>query len=321
MNPLRIAALLCLVSTRALAGGYDPDGDRAALRAAATACYDETVRAAGLPLEPEKAAAIKAGLDEGVRQARLAENDAKTVETEALKRADEMAAVAAGRGAAPPDAQAKDYNAAAAAQRARWTRAGAAQPDLQKRVDALPDKKDDGTANAAKKDLRALLDRSAAALSDADGALKTAEAAGAAQADGAARLKAAQKAAAGPAEERAAADAQVVAGAEAFPAPVAQAEARVDLLGQEPREQNKALAWQKLDPLRDRAREIFAAADRACNRAHDFHERSKDFDRARADFDAARKAGDGMPPAAAAALDKAEKAQAEAADRLDHPRP
>jgi hypothetical protein len=313
--------VLLLVPTLAFAQKYDPDADRTALRNAATASYDETVRAAGLPLEPEKAAQIKAGLDEGVRQARLAEEAAKSIETAALKRADEMAAIVAGRGGPAPETAAKDYGAAGWTQRQRWTKATDDQTDLKKRVDALPDKKDDGSTNSAKKEIKDLLARAAAALGDADNALKIAEPAATTMADGAARMKSAQMASLGPADERAGFDSKVVDGAEALPAPVTEAKGRVDMLGQEPREQNKALAWQKLDPLRDRTREIFGAADRACNRADDFHNRSRDFDRAFADFDGAKKAGDGAPAAAAAALDKAEKAQADAHDRLDHPHP
>lgn len=311
---------LLLGAIDASAAKYDPDADRAALRAAASASYDETVRAAGLPLVPEKAAAIKAGLGEGVRQARIAENEAKTIETEALRRADEMDAVLGGRGGPAPEAAARDFAAAAAALRERCTKDSGAQADLKKRVDAVPDKKEDGSADPDKKVLKDLLGRAASALSDADAALKTAESAGAAMTDGAARMKSARKASRGPAAERARAAAQVVDGAEGLPEPVSGAEYAVDRLGQEPRQESKARAWAALDPLRDRTRDLLAAADRACNRADEFRARSDDFERGRADFAAAKASGAAAPAAAASSLDQAEKAQAEVQDRLDHPR-
>ena len=302
--------------TPARAAGYDPDADRAALRGAANACYDETVRATGLALTAEKAPEIKTGLDEAVRQCRLAAEAAKSLETAGTLRAAEMAAVAAGRGGPAPDAEAKDFAAAAAAQRARRTRDGSAQDELARRVDALPDKKDDGKPNAAKRELKELLASAAAALDAADGALSKAEAAAPAMADGASRLKAAGAASRAPAEERSRYDAQVVAGADAFPAAVDEAKKRVDMLGSEPVQENRTRAWQKLEPLRDAARDVAAAADRACNRADDFHSRSKEFDRGRAAFEAARGAGAGTPAAAKASLDEAERLQATLQDRL-----
>lgn len=316
-----LAPLALFISAGAVAAGYDPDADRAALRGAANACYDETVRATGLPLTPEKAPEIKTGLDEAVRQCRLAAEAAKSLETGGVQRAAEMAAVAAGRGGPAPEADAKEFAAAASAQRARWSKDDAAQDELRKRVDALPDKKDDGKPNGEKRELKDMLAGSAAALDDADGALKKAEAAAPAMAEGAARLGAARKAALGPADERARADAQVAAGADAFPPAVDEAKKRVDMLGSEPREENRTRAWQKLEPLRDRAREVAAAADRACNRADDFRSRSKDFDRGWDAYDGARRAGAGTPAAAKAALDGAEKTQAAVKDRLDRLRP
>lgn len=307
--------------TPAAAAKYDPDADRAALRGAANACYDETVRATGLALTPEKAGEIKTGLDEAVRQSKSAQEAAKTLEAEGQKRAAEMAAIAAGRGGPTPEPEAKDFAAAAAVQRSRWSQRAAEQAELRGRVDALPDKKDDGKPDPVKRELKELLGSAGGALDDADAALKRAEAAAPMMTDGAARLKAALKASAGPADERARYDAQVIAGAEDFPPAVGEAKSRVDMLGEEPREKSRARAWQKLEPLRDRARDILAAADRACNRADDFHGRSSDFDRGWADFDAARKSGAGAPAAAAAALDRAEKTQAGVKARLDHPHP
>ncbi|MBI3565529.1 MAG: hypothetical protein HY079_10070 [Elusimicrobia bacterium] len=319
VRPLLAAALL--VATPVSAAKYDPDADRAALRGAANACYDETVHATGLALTPEKAAEIKTGLEEAVRRSRSASDAAKTLETEGGKRSAEMTAVAGGRGGPAPEAEAKDFAAAAAAQRARWTKAAAEQDGLKRRVDALPDKKDDGKPDLEKRELKERLGSAAGALDDADAALKRAEASAPAMADGAARLKTALKSSSGPAAERAAYDAQVVSGADAFPPAVGEAKTRVDMLGEEPREKSRARAWEKLDPLRDRARDILAAADRACNRADDFHNRSKDFDRAWSDFDAGRKSGAGAPAAAAAALDRAAQAQAAVKDRLDRSRP
>jgi hypothetical protein len=67
-----LTAAILLAPALALAARYDPGADRVALRQAATLCYSTVVDASGLALEPEKAKAISAGLDERLRWRRLA---------------------------------------------------------------------------------------------------------------------------------------------------------------------------------------------------------------------------------------------------------
>ena len=311
-------ALLLLAAAPALAAKYDPDGDRAALRSAANASYDAAGRAAGLPLETEKAADIKASLDECLARAGLASAAAKSLETAAGQRSNEMDGALKGHGAPAPDAAAKDSAAAAAVQRARWKSLSADRDELQSRVKALPDQNPDGKSN--KEDLNAALQRAAASLTAADRALGQAEAGAATAADSAGAMALARHRALESDGERAAADGEVVRQADALLPSVSDAKNAVDLLGTEPQSVNRTHAGDKLGAARELARQLDSAADRACNRADDFRSRSDGFDRAQAAFSSASSDGAAALAAAKAALDDADKTQTAVRDRLDHPK-
>lgn len=318
-SALALAALVALTAP-ALAAKYDPDADRQALRAAATACYDATMRATGLSLEPEKIADIKNGLDEAARQGQSAEDAAKSLETAAALRADDMTLALKGRSGPAPDAVAKTFGDAAAAQRARWKTLTDQRLALKSQVDALPERTRDDKPNRLKRELKEQLEAAASDEAEADGMLRDAEAAAATMTDGAAKMKEAQKRSLDPGADRARNSAEVIRLADAFPGQVNEAKGRVDRLGTEPRAENKTRAWEKLDPLRDRSRELWAAADRACNRADEYHARSNDFDRAETAFTTARKGSDGLPGSARTLLDRAEGRQNEVRADLEESR-
>lgn len=84
LPPLLAAVLLVPVS--AFAARYDPAAGRAALRAAATACHATMVDATGLPLEPEKVAAITKGVDESLRLAKVAADAVAALDAAAVRR-------------------------------------------------------------------------------------------------------------------------------------------------------------------------------------------------------------------------------------------
>ncbi len=315
MKPARLSILLlAAASALAAAAKYDPDEDRAALRQAARASYDASSNAVGIPLAPERAADIKAALDESLAQANLASNRAKSLETTASQRADAMAGELKGHGAPAPASDAKDLNDAAAASRARWKTLSKDHDDLPARVSALPH------ANKDKASLNASLVSSAASLTAADAALTQAEAAGAAATAAVSAMALAEKRAHGSADERAAPDAEVSRLDDALPPAVADAKAAVDLLGQEPQSVNRTRAGQKLAVPRDLMGRLYTAADRACNRADEYHSRSAAFDRAQADFDAAKTAGASTADAKTA-LDSADSTQTGVRARLDRLKP
>lgn len=305
------AVLLALAPVRAAAARYDPDQDRAALRRAATASYEAAVRAAGLPLEPARTADIKASLDESVSQASVSSGAARSLEAGAAGRGAEMDSAL--KGPPAPDAAAKDASAAAATARARWKTLSSDHDALQKRVDALPDKEKAELANPMR--------RATSLLSDADRQLSLAETAAASAADAASAMALARGKSRGPDGERAAADAEVARLAGELPPPVAEAKDAVDRIGQEPQNVNRTRAGQKLAVPRDLARALFAAADRACNRADEFRAVSDAFDRASAAARSARSDGSSAQDAAKSALDEADRTQAFVRARLDRPKP
>jgi hypothetical protein len=316
MNPMKRASILLLLPSLALAGKYDPGEDRAALRRHASAAYDAAASAAGRPLEPQKAAVIKADLDESLAQARLAAESAKSLETAASLRADEMDNILKGKIGPLPEGAAKDLGDAAAAGRARWKTLTKDREELRRKVDALPDQKPDGKPNEEKARMKGDLDRAGAALDGADAALTAAESGAAVMTDAAARLKDARRRSLGPAGERKAADAEAAGVADDLPPPVAEAKAAVDLLDQEPKSVNRTRAGDKLGVPRELTRRLYAAADRACNRDGDFVGLSGAFDRARTAFEDARQAAGGKPDAAKALMDQAEAVQTDVHARL-----
>jgi hypothetical protein len=309
----KLSLALLVLSAPAFAK-YDPDSDRAALRQAASSSYDAAGRAAAVPLVPERAAEIRADLDESLAQANLAANDAKNLETGASNRADEMSGELKGRGAPAPSSAAKDLAGAAASARTRWMALSKDRDGLKARVDVLPD------ANKDKAELKTLLERSSASLAAADEALTHAESAATAMAAGVAAMALAQKRAKASAAELAAADAEVIRRTDLLSPPVADAKAATALLGQEPQGENRTRAGQKISIPRDVTGLLYSAADRACNRADDYRSRSDAFGRAQAAFTSAQ--GDGSAlDAAKPALDDADGTQAGVRDRLDHPKP
>lgn len=302
---MRSVPLLLLVPSLALAGRYDPTPDRAALRQAATAAHDSVVTAAGLALEPEKAAAIKAGLEEGLRQARLAAEAAKTLDAAAEQRAAEMtAAVREGALAG----KIKKISEPTAAERRRWEQLSADREDLKKKVDALP--------HTSRESFKALLATAADALKSADEALRSTENFVDAMGARSLEMKEAQRRALETRAETALSVAETVRQADALSAPTAEAEARLGSLGQEPRELARSRAALKLNPLCDITRLLCAAADTACNRADDFRRFSAGFEKASLAFEKARSAANVDPAEAKSFLDKAQNALAQVRERL-----
>lgn len=297
-----------LASAPARAARYDPDFDRAALRQAATVAHSTVVEATGRALEPDQAAAIAAGLDEGLRLARLASAAAASLDGAARRRDLEMeAAVKASSGA-------KDQAEAVSAESARARALGAEQSELREQVRTLPD-------DERKKKLAALLDKASDGLAAASDALRPLEAAHAAMGERALEMKEARSAARGPLVEISSAAAGVITRAEELPPGMAEAKSRLAALGAEPRDAARARAWEKLEPLRDVSRLLFQAADAAGNRADDFRRRSASFDKEHEAFARARAAASAGPGAAKALLDEARRTLTAVRERLKSPGP
>ena len=300
-----VLAAVLLAPAPALAARYDPDADRAALRQAATASRAAIVAATGLALEPEKASAIAAGIDEGLRQARLAAAAARSLDAAARQR---EAAMAADVKDAALDSKVKEAAAPVAAERLRWERASAEGADLRKKVEALPEDE--------RKKLLPLVAKAERALDSAAGALRPLEEALKAAGERGLEMKAVRAKAAAPLVEVSSGAAGAIFRAEQLGAPAAEAKARLASLGEEPRAVSRSRAWEKLEPLRDAARLLFEAADRACNRADDFRRRSASFDAASEAFGKALSSAKAGPGAAKAALDEAQQELAKVRERL-----
>ena len=311
----KLLLALLVVAVPALAARYDPDQDRAALRAASISSNDAATRAAAVPLVPERAAEISADLDQSVVQADLASNAAKSLETGAFTRAAEMASELAGHGAPAPAATAKDLGTAAAAQRDRWKTLSQDHDSLLGRANALPD------SNTDKSRMKSALSNSASSLSAADVSLTRAEGAVTAMTAAIAGMELAQKRAQASNAELTAADSEVVRLDGALPPPVNEAKAATALLGQEPQGPNRTRAGQKISVPRDVTSQLYSAADRASNRADDYRSRSTAFEHAQAAFDSAKSDGAGTPDAAKKALDDASSTQDDVRSRLDHAKP
>jgi len=296
--------VLLLAPSLVLAAKYDPAEERAGLRRHADAAYAHAAAAAGTPLEPAKAGAIKGELDQAATEAVLAESVAKTLETAGSLRAGEMENALRGK-----DDAAKALADDALSARNRWKKRTADQNDLKKQVDALPSEKPGAKEALAK---------AAGFLASADGVITIAENGAAGLAASAELMKSVQRRSKSPAGERKAADDEVVSASDALPAPAAEAKAAVDLLGQEPQNEFRTRAGAKLEVPRDLARRISSAADRACNRDGDFVSLSSAFDRALGGYQDAQRAADGKIEAARGFLDQAEAAQSDVRSRLAH---
>ncbi|MFI5346162.1 MAG: hypothetical protein ACHQ51_07290 [Elusimicrobiota bacterium] len=306
-------AVSLLTAVTVVAAKYDPAEERTALRQHANAAYSNADTAAGTPLEPGKAAAIKGTLDQTVAEANLAESSAKSLETAGYLRAGEMENALKGK-----DDAAKNVADGSQAARNRWKKLSSDQNELKAKVDALPDEKPAGKPNEDKSRLKSTLDQAATYLNSADGNLTVAENGATAMLSSVDQMKSIKHRSQSPAAERKAADDEVASSADSLPSPVSEAKAAVDLLGQEPQAENRTRAGAKLGVPRDIARRLLSAADRACNRDGDFVSLSNAFDRAQGGYEDARKASDGKTEAAKALLDQAEAAQNDARSRLAH---
>lgn len=305
MNTPLLAAAILLAPACARAARYDPDFDRAALRQAATLSHSTTVDASGLALEPEKATAIAAGLDEGLRQAGLAAGAARSLDAAARRRGTEIESAAKDSAL---DRRLKELREPAAAELERKRRLASALNELKERVGKLPEEE--------RKKIEPLLDKAEAALRSADAAAAPLEGALDVMAQRGRELRSLRRDSLLPLVEISSAAANVIRSAEELPAAVAQAKALLDALGQEPRAAARTRAWERLDLLRGATRLLFQDADRACNRAYDLRRLSSDFEDASEAFEAARKAAAPVPDAVKAFLNQAEKALREARDRL-----
>lgn len=304
--PRLMLAAVFLAPASALAARYDPDPDRAALRQAATVSHATVVEATGRALEPEKVPAIEAGLDEGLRLARLASDAARSLDAAARQRAAEMAA-----GVKAADPRIKELSEPIAGERLRWERLSNEHADLKKKVDDLPDEE--------KKKLQPLLDKAAGALRSAADALLPLESSIKIMGEQALAMKEDRQEALGPLVEISSAAAAAIGRAGDLPAPMAEAKSRLSALSQEPRNIARNRAWEKLEALRDITRGLFQAADSACNRADDFRRLSASYERAYGAFEKARQAASSSPSGAKSLLDEAHKALAQVRERLKKP--
>lgn len=302
--PPLLAAVL-LIGSPALAARYDPSFDRAALRQAATLANSTVVDATGLALEPEKVPAITAGLDEGLRQARLAAEAARSLDAAARRRG---TALEAASNDAVFSRRIKEVADPVAAERERLARLSSEQAELTTKVDALPEE--------AQKKLRPLLSKSAARLRSASDALRPLVAAVSVMGEQALAMKELRRDSRGPLVEVSSAAAGTILRAEDLPPAIAEAKARLALLGSEPRAAARSRAWEKLDLLRGITGALFQDADRACNRADELRRVSSDHDRAAESFEKARGTAAAGPAGVAYFLDETKKLHQEIRDAL-----
>lgn len=304
----RLCGIILLAPILASAARYDPDSDRFVLRQTATASRAAVVAATGLALEPEKASAIERGLDEGLRQARLAAGAARSLDAAARLRDAEMTA---GIKENVLELKIKEAAAPIAVERVRWERLSADRSDLKKKVDELPDEE--------KKKLLPLIAKAEGALNSAASALRPLEESVKLAGERALEMKDARARALGPFVEISSGAAGTIARAEDLAAPAAEAKARLGALGQEPRGVARSRAWEKLEPLRDVTRLLFEAADRACNRADDFRRHSATYQTASEAFEKSRLAAKAGPADAKAFLDAADQELARVRERMRKP--
>ncbi|PIR16245.1 MAG: hypothetical protein COV48_10030 [Elusimicrobia bacterium CG11_big_fil_rev_8_21_14_0_20_64_6] len=301
-----LLAAFVLAPALALAARYDPGSDRAALRRDASQAHAAIVNATGLALEAGKVPAITAGLDEGLRLARLASTTAAALDAAARSRAADMEA-----GAKSGERAAKELAEPLAEQRRRWQRQSGEHAELVKKAEKLPD--------ADKKEAQTLLDKAAGALSSAADALRPLEESLHTMSEQARAMKAARSDSLAPLVEISSAAASVNRRAEDLPEPAAAAKALLGSLGPEPDNAAKALIWEKFKLQRDAARLLFEAADRVCNRADDFRRASAAYERSYDAFEDARREASSGTAGARAHLDRAHKALNAASERIKKP--
>lgn len=303
-----LAAAVLLSPVPAPAARYDPSFDRAALRQAATLANSSVVDATGLSLEPEKVPAIVAGLDEGLRQARLAAEAARSLDAAARRRGAELES---GSKDADLARRVKEASDPVAAERARLSRLSSEQAELTGKVDSAPEE--------TRKKLRPLLSKAGAGLRSAGDALRPLEAAVRLMDEQALAMKELRRDSRGPLVEISSAAAGTILRAEELPPALAEAKDRLSLLGSEPRAAARSRAWERLDILRGITRLLFQDADRACNRADELRRVSSDHDRAAEAFEKARGAAAAGPAGVAAFLDESKKLHQEIRDALPRP--
>jgi len=282
--------LLALLAASVLATPYDPGADRESLRADVLAAHESISRACALAVVPERAAAIKGGLDEGVRRARGASEAAGRLDAQARQRMAEMSATL-------KKSETKDETAP---ERQRWNILSQAHVELSARVEKLPEGPD-------KRRLKENLKKAADALKSADETLRRGEDAAATMNLALQKMKDTQRRARSPAEELSTATAEAQRLAGLLPGAVAEAKVLLDLLNQEPKNVGRTRAWDKLEATRGLTSPLFTAADAACNRASELLNQSTAFARAQDVFEKARAASGAAPAAARPSLDEAEK--------------
>jgi len=295
---IRLLIAFVLFSPAAHAARYDPNADRAALRQAATSCRDLVVESTGRPLTPEQTSLISAGLDEARRLSMLAADAALALDAAVKVRG---TAMEAGSKDSALDGKIKELSAPVAVERVRREKLSDAQEELKKRVDALPEEE--------RKKLKPLLAKAAIFLDKAGDALLSLESALKAMSSAAPEMKEIRRDSLGPLAETVAAVKEVNLAAEEYALPLAEAQARIAALGQEPREAARARAWEKIVLLRDAAVRLFQSGDRACNRADEFRRRSDEYETAAQAFEKARAAAAPGPSSAKEFLDQAHAAQ------------
>lgn len=301
--------LLAAPASAATWSRYDPDADRFAFKGAGNACYTAANAAYMLPLSADKAADIRADLDEAVRQAAVAADAARRLDGGAQGRVADM------KGALKDAAG--DVPAAPGDARARWKTLSGERADLSRRVDAMPDKNPDGSPSD-KPRLQDELSRAESALKSADGDLTAVEGAAKDGAAAAAAMKASLAKAVGdfPYGELLAADSEGLDAAGRLPGTADEAKALVGQIDVEPKNQGRQRASDKLDQAREQARRLFNAGDRASNRADFFSGRCAEFDRAYVALKAAVKTAGDRPYAVKSALDGAERLLTDVRNRV-----
>lgn len=296
---LRSLPLLLLIARPASAARYDPDFDRAALRASATACVAKIVDATGRPLTPEQTPAITAGVDEGVRQAALAAAAARSLDAVARRRDTEMAA-----GIGAVDRALKELSEPVAAERARATKLAGELAALEEKIEALPDEARDKLRPAAAKAKQGLLS-AGEKLRPAEDALKT-------MGERALEMKEARRAGLRRLIELSSDASSTTLRAESLPPAAAEVQERLGALTAEPSTRTRAL--EKIEILRGVARLLFGGADRACNRADEYRRVSASFEDAAGVFEKARPAA--VSAAAGPFLDETQKTLAQIRESL-----
>ncbi len=300
-----LSVVFSLAPTFARAARYDPDADRAVLRQTATSAHTAVVEATGLSLELGKVPAISAGLDEGLRQARLSSEAAHSLDAAARRRAAEMEV---GVKADLRAGKINELSEPITAERQRWERLSSELKDIKSKVDDLP--------KEIKNKIMPLVAAAVEALQSADESLRPLEQAVKALKGNAFEMKGVRREALVPLGEVASSAADIIAHASDFPAQMVEAKTRLGALDQT---RNNAVInriWETFNLLRDATRLIFQAADRACNRAADFHRLSATYEKFSDAFEKALEATDSGPATAKLLLNKAQEALTQARERL-----